>query len=78
LFNAGFPNVEGTNVSGLKDSNRKLFVMEMLKVTQAHGSGWVDYMWPKPGQSQPSHKWTYVKAVKIDGAPGYVGAGFYP
>jgi hypothetical protein len=27
-------------------------------------------MWPKPGQSQPSQKWTYVKAVKIDESRG--------
>ena len=42
------------------------------------GSGWVDYMFPKPGQTQPSHKWTYVKRVAIDGVPGLIGAGFYP
>jgi len=78
LFNAGFPKLEGTDASGLKDSNGKLIVVESLKVAQSKGSGWVDYMWPKPGQSQPSQKWSYVKAVKIDGTPGYVGAGFYP
>jgi hypothetical protein len=26
-------------------------------------------MFPKPGQTAPSHKWTYVKRVTIDGAP---------
>jgi hypothetical protein len=26
-------------------------------------------------RSEPSQKWTYVKAVNIDGTPG---AGFYP
>jgi EamA-like transporter family/Cache domain len=56
----------------------KLFLVELMKTAQSNRSGWVDYMWPKPGQSQPSQKWSYVKAVKIDGAPGYVAAGFYP
>jgi len=42
------------------------------------GSGWVDYMFPKPGQTQPSQKWSYVKGVKIDGGLGLIGAGFYP
>ena len=37
-----------------------------------------DYMFPKPGQSQPLQKWTYVKAVNVDGTPAFVGAGFYP
>jgi cytochrome c len=35
-------------------------------------------MFPKPGQTEPSGKWGYVKAVNIDGVPGFVGAGFYP
>ena len=78
LFNAAFPKLEGTDVSGLKDPNGKLLVAEMIKVTQSKGSGWVDYMWPKPGQSQPSQKWSYLKAVTIDGTPALVGAGFYP
>jgi cytochrome c len=47
-------------------------------VVQSKGSGWVDYMFPKPGQTKPSQKWSYVKAVNIDGTPGFVGAGFYP
>jgi hypothetical protein len=35
-------------------------------------------MFPKPGQTQPSQKWAFVRAVKIDGAPGLVASGFYP
>jgi cytochrome c len=78
LFNGGFPEREGSNSSNLKDSNGKLFWAEFLKVIQSKGSGWVDYMFPKPGQTQASQKWSYVKAVNIDGTPGFVGAGFYP
>ena len=70
LFNGGFPEREGSNSSSLKDSNGKLFWAEFVKVVQSKGSGWVDYMFPKPGQSQPSRKWSYVKAVNIDGTPG--------
>ena len=78
LLNAGFPNHEGTDTNSLKDANGKLFLVELMKTAQSEGSGWVDYMWPKPGQNQPSQKWSYVKAVKIDGSPGWVSAGFYP
>jgi methyl-accepting chemotaxis protein len=78
LLNAAFPKLEGTDNSGIKDSNGKLIDVEFRKTVQSKGSGWVDYMFPKPGQSQPSQKWSYVKAVKVDGTPGYVGAGFYP
>ena len=78
VFNVAFPKLEGTDVLELKDANGKLLVVEMLKLVQSKGSGWVDYLWPKPGQTQPYQKWSYVKAVTIDGTPGLVGAGFYP
>lgn len=77
LFSVGFPKLEGTDTSGLKDSNGKLITMELIKMAQSNGSGWVEYMFPKPGQTAPSHKWSYVRAVKVDGTPAYIGAGFY-
>jgi signal transduction histidine kinase len=78
LFNPAFPAREGTLVTGQKDVNGKLFHDAMIETAATRASGWVDYMFPKPGQTQPSRKWTYVKAVTIDGVPGLVGSGFYP
>jgi cytochrome c len=78
IFSGGFPILTGKDVSTFKDANGKPFFQKFIKTVQSKGSGWVDYMWPKPGQNQPSQKWSYVKAVTIDGTPGLVGAGFYP
>ena len=77
LLNPAFPKREGTNVSGQTDANGKKLHDLMLETARTKGSGWVDYVFPRPGQSKPSHKWTYVKRVMIDGAPGLLGAGFY-
>ena len=78
LLNPAFPQREGTNVSGQKDAKGKLFHDEIIKTAETKGSGWVDYMFPKPGQTDPSQKWTYVKKVTIDAVPGLIGSGFYP
>jgi methyl-accepting chemotaxis protein len=78
LLNPAFPKREGTNVTGEKDARGKLFHNEIIKTAETKGSGWVDYMFPKPGQTEPSQKWTFVKKVTIDGAPGLVASGFYP
>ena len=78
LLNPAFPQREGTNPHGEKDANGKMFHDEFLKKVQTSGAGWVDYMFPKPGQRQPSHKWSYVKAFKADGMTGLIGAGFFP
>ena len=78
LLNPAFPKREGTNPHGEKDANGKMFHDEFLKTVQTKGAGWVDYMFPKPGQTQPSHKWSYVKGFKADGMSGLIGAGFFP
>jgi methyl-accepting chemotaxis protein len=78
LLNPAFPAREGTKVTGQKDANGKLFHDAIIQTAETKGSGWVDYMFPKPGQTKPFQKWAYVKAVKIDGVPGLVASGFYP
>jgi cytochrome c len=78
LLNAAFPKREGSNVAGQKDAKGKPFQDELLGTAATRGSGWVDYVFPKPGQTEPSLKWTYVKRVLMDGTPGLIGAGFYP
>jgi signal transduction histidine kinase len=76
LLNPAFPTREGTNVTGQKDAKGKLFHNEIIKTAETKASGWVDYMFPKPGQTEPSQKW--AKKVTIDSVPGLVASGFYP
>jgi signal transduction histidine kinase len=78
LLNPAFPQREGTNVTGQKDAKGKLLHQAIIDTAENKGSGWVDYWFPKPGQTAPSHKWTYVKRVTIDGAPGLIASGFFP
>jgi len=78
LLNPAFPAREGTNVAGQKDANGKLFHDAIVQTAKTNGSGWIDYVFPKPGQTQPSQKWAFVKAVTIDGIPGLIASGFYP
>jgi cytochrome c len=77
LLNPAFPEKEGLKGKGKKDTNGKLFHDELVNVAKTKGSGWVDYMLPKPGAGDtPVRKWSYVKAVKVEGVV-LVGAGFY-
>ena len=36
------------------------------KVADTSGSGWVDYMWPKPGESVSTQKSTYVSRARLE------------
>lgn len=64
----------GKNLVDLKDKAGKAFFKEMISVAKDKGSGWVDYMWPKPGEDKPSEKTSYVLKVNDD---IFVGAGVY-
>ena len=69
--------LEGKDQIGWQDSHGKLIFVEFNKVAKEKGSGWVDYWWPKPGESKPSHKISFVKLCKIDGEDMVVGCGIY-
>lgn len=72
------PDLEGENIINMKDANGKLFMQEFAETAKTKGSGWVDYMWPKPGEDKPSDKMSYIKrAVMPDGDIVIVGAGIY-
>jgi signal transduction histidine kinase len=77
LLNPATPSREGKAYPGEKDKKGKLFHDALLQTAKTKGSGWVDYWLPKPGETEPSQKWSYVKAVHSDGV-ALVGAGFYP
>lgn len=69
------PKLVGKMLTGMKDVNGKLFFAEFMNVAKAQGDGWVDYMWPKPGEKTPSAKSTYV--YRVPGASVVLLAGIY-
>ena len=78
LVNPVFPNLEGRNLNDKKDTHGKPVVREMLNVVKTSGSGWVDYMWPKPGDSVSTQKSAYVRKAKMgDHQWVMVGSGVY-
>jgi methyl-accepting chemotaxis protein len=77
LMHPANPELEAKNILDLKDANGKAFMREFIE-TAKKGSGWVEYMWPKPGEKKPSKKLSYIKQAKIPkGEPILVGAGIY-
>ncbi len=77
LLNPATPSREGKAYPGEVDKKGKRFHEALLDTAKTKGSGWEDYWLPKPGETEPSQKWSYVRAVKAAGV-ALVGAGFYP
>lgn len=62
IMHALKPSLDGNDVSNVKDPNGKRLFVEMAKVARANGEGEVAYMWPLPGETEPTNKISYVKS----------------
>ncbi|HEX6161976.1 MAG TPA: methyl-accepting chemotaxis protein [Vicinamibacterales bacterium] len=51
----------GQDVSTFADPNGKLIYIEAVKMASRAGGGHFEYMWPKPGETEPKPKLSYVK-----------------
>ncbi len=69
------PELDGKDVSGYKDPDGNALFVEFVKVARASGSGYVDYLWPKPGAEKPVAKTSYVMLFKPWG--WVIGSGIY-
>ena len=67
------PTMVGKNLTELKDKSGKAFGQEMLKVAEEGKVKEVAYMWPKPGQTEPVQKVSYVTRV----GDQVCGVGYY-
>ena len=55
------PELEGKDMSDMKDPNGKRLFVEFVNAVKADGAGYVDYLWPRPGSTEPEPKRSYVK-----------------
>lgn len=77
LVNPGSPYFEGRNVLDWKDVNGKKLNRDMIDLVAAQGSGWIDYMWPKPGEAASTQKSSYVRRARLGDRWVVVGCGIY-
>jgi diguanylate cyclase (GGDEF)-like protein len=69
------PELDGSDLTDNKDPNGKHLFMEFVAVCRNHGGGFIDYMWPKPGEQRPVPKISYVKLYEPWG--WIIGSGIY-
>jgi cytochrome c len=63
------------NLSNMKDNNGVPIFQKFKETVEKDGSGWVEYLWGKPGSDKPSRKRSFVKKVPDENI--YLGAGYY-
>ena len=69
------PELEGRDMSDFADTDGKRLFIIMVEICKNHGAGFVDYLWPKPGDPEPVPKISYVKLFPEWG--WIIGSGIY-
>jgi methyl-accepting chemotaxis protein len=69
------PDLDGKDLRENKDPTGKHLFVEFVDVVRKSGAGFVEYLWPKPGSSEPQPKISYVKGFEPWG--WVIGNGVY-
>lgn len=69
------PELNGKDLSSIKDPQGKRIFVEIADVVKSRGSGFVEYQWPKPGKDAPQPKLSYVVGFEPWG--WVIGTGVY-
>lgn len=63
------------NTSDKNIEKPKMIFVDFVVTAATKGEGWVDYLWPKPGETSPSPKDTFV--YRVPGTDLFTAAGYY-
>jgi len=69
------PELDNSDQTNTKDPNGNHIFVEMVDIVKAKGEGSLAYAWPKPGESSPMPKISYVKGFAPWG--WVIGSGIY-
>ena len=58
------PSLNEKNLSNLQDAHGKYIFQEFVREVKMNGSGFVEYLWPKPGSNDAVEKLSYVAGFK--------------
>ena len=69
------PELDGRDQSATRDPSGKYLFREFVKVARSAGAGFVEYLWPKPGETVSVPKISYVRLYEPWG--WILGSGVY-
>ena len=75
--NGGFPEMERKNLWDHKDASGKYVIRDEVALIKAKGAGWIETLWPKPGQTKEMKCRSFLKGVKVGERLLIVGAPLY-
>jgi methyl-accepting chemotaxis protein len=69
------PELNGKDVSTVKDPDGNAVFVQFVEAVKKDGSGYLSYLWPKPGEDKPVEKVSFVTGFQPWG--WVIGSGLY-
>lgn len=78
LLNPAFEAIEGMPVENYLNPDAEAAQLAIVDAVKDKDTAWLEYLWPKPGETVPSKKTSFLKKITVNGKVRIVGCGFYP
>ena len=77
LIDPAYPTIEGRDMSDFRDAIGRPVVRELLAQLKTADSAWIQFLWPRQGETVLSRKMMYVRRVNAGGEELLVGSDFF-
>jgi signal transduction histidine kinase len=77
LIDPAYPTIEGRDMSGFRDAIGRPVVRELMEQLKKTDRAWVQFLWPRQGETVLSRKMMYVRKVNAGGEELLVGSDFF-
>lgn len=77
VIDPAFPNKTGRSMLAFQDAVGFFAFKNVFEKLEHADDAWVQYLWPKPGNSAPSRKLIYARKVKVGDEVFIVGSDFF-
>jgi signal transduction histidine kinase len=77
LIDPAYPTLEGRDMSNFRDAIGRPVVQELREQLKTTDSAWIQFLWPRPGETILSRKMMYVRKVDAGGETLLVGSDFF-
>jgi signal transduction histidine kinase len=77
LVDPAYPTLGGRDMSSFRDAIGRPVVQEVMSALATHDRTWIQFLWPRTGETALSRKLMYVRKVNAGGETLLVGSDFF-
>ncbi len=77
ILDPAFPSLKVRNFKDIRDAGGRNVGKAIIDYLKNNKSGWLSFMWPRPGENWPSRKGIFVSKANVNGRELIVGSSMF-